>query len=235
MINQQLNKRLSDYEVNPPSGVWFALEKELDQLPQYNLQERLADYKEVPPSALWNKIDQTLSKQASEIKHTIPFNKVWLRYAAAAAILISVAVSIRMFVTNDHDTNLASYKTTESSKKRSTPKVEEPKNISAAPNSSNHTKAPENIDIEKQTATSNNNTKSAKRYLTFAKENGQTVRLSKKVFPVFNCADKATASVQKRCKEDIESLQQKMANSLTAPTTDFAGLIDMIKTLEEND
>ncbi|HYH13671.1 MAG TPA: hypothetical protein VD794_00530, partial [Flavisolibacter sp.] len=73
-----------------------------------------------------------------------------------------------------------------------------------------------------------------KRYKVVAKEDGKLVRLSQKAFAVFDCAVKATANKNIRCKENIESMQEKMATSVISPTGDFAGLIDMIKTLEEN-
>jgi hypothetical protein len=76
--------------------------------------------------------------------------------------------------------------------------------------------------------------KESGRYLTMANDNGKKVRLSKKVASVFDCADNAASSKSIRCKESIESLQQKMSASLVSPSGDFSGLIDMIKSLEEN-
>ncbi|HYH16025.1 MAG TPA: hypothetical protein VD794_12425, partial [Flavisolibacter sp.] len=73
-----------------------------------------------------------------------------------------------------------------------------------------------------------------KRYTVVAKEDGQIVRLSQKAYAVFDCAVKGVAQKSENCKENIETMQAKMATSMISPTTDFAGLIDMIKTLEEN-
>jgi hypothetical protein len=62
---------------------------------------------------------------------------------------------------------------------------------------------------------------------------GKTLRVSKKLYAVFDCADNATALNSKRCKENIQTLQRKMAAAVVTPTNDFTSVIDMIKTLEK--
>ena len=67
-----------------------------------------------------------------------------------------------------------------------------------------------------------------------ANDKGKVVRLSKKVIPVFNCADNYKSSNNLACKENIELLQHKMATSLISASADFGGLVDLLKDLKEN-
>jgi hypothetical protein len=71
--------------------------------------------------------------------------------------------------------------------------------------------------------------------MVMAKDDGHTVRLSKKAFTVFDCAENSAPHNKERCKENIQLMQQKMAASMLSPSGDFGGLIDMIKSLEENE
>ena len=72
------------------------------------------------------------------------------------------------------------------------------------------------------------------RYTTIENGKGKVVRLSKKVIPLFNCAGDMASFDNVSCKENIQILQHKMATSSLSTSADFAGLIDMLKDLKEN-
>jgi hypothetical protein len=64
------------------------------------------------------------------------------------------------------------------------------------------------------------------RYVLFSKASGEAVRLSKKLFALFACADD-----KENCKEDIESVQKKMASPELMASTDFTGMLDMLQNM----
>ncbi|RYZ18938.1 MAG: hypothetical protein EOO16_21240 [Chitinophagaceae bacterium] len=67
------------------------------------------------------------------------------------------------------------------------------------------------------------------RYLVRSYNNGSTVRFSKKVSPVVDCAEHSTGFSQSLCKVSIGAVQEKMALSVV---TDFGGLIERLQDLE---
>ncbi|GAB4092407.1 hypothetical protein [Flaviaesturariibacter terrae] len=68
------------------------------------------------------------------------------------------------------------------------------------------------------------------RYLVRSYNNGSTVRFSKKVSAVVDCAEHATGFTQSLCKVSIGAVQEKLASSVT---TDFGGLIERLQDLEK--
>jgi hypothetical protein len=69
------------------------------------------------------------------------------------------------------------------------------------------------------------------RYIIVTSDVGNAVRLPKKVYSSFACPDQFAFAGYDDCKERISSLQNKMSASMT---TDFAGLLDLLKNLQEN-
>lgn len=67
------------------------------------------------------------------------------------------------------------------------------------------------------------------RYLVRAYNNGNTVRFSKKVSAVVDCAEHATGFSQSLCKVSIGAAQEKMA---TTVSTGFGGLMERLQDLE---
>ena len=67
------------------------------------------------------------------------------------------------------------------------------------------------------------------RYLVRSYNNGNTVRFSKKVSAVVDCAEHSTGFSQSLCKVSIGAVQEKVALSVG---TDFGGLIERLQDLE---
>jgi hypothetical protein len=245
-MSDRLQHKLAHYEVKPPAATWSAIVDALEDQSSA-LAGRLQNLEMSPPAHLWQQIEGELD---AEIKTPSPNISLYrrlakpLRYGAAVAILALVAISVTLLLN----------KNSVSSELAQQPAMNRPVESEAAPTiesktetvrsqsqlaqpienkeSSAKTERPalsaENADIEKPTQQPVDH-----RYLTVATETGTPVRLSKKVYAVFDCAEHSTTLQRHQCKKNIESLQ-KMASSLASPSGDFASLMDMIKTLEEN-
>lgn len=240
-MNSEFKDKLINYEERPPQGIWPAIEAALDDnsVPS-SLSERLFQFEEKPSEKIWTEIEKTIGpQQEAELKNLpVRYHKI-LRFSVAAAVLVAVAIGIRFF-TMGKPTDEVAY-TVKVSTPQKTPAPAIPDTFQNEQPEKN-IKKESKVEVSKTEAPGGSSEISAEerkpvqnispRYLTVADEKGKVVRLSKKVLPVFDCAGK-TASAINRCKENIQLLQQKMASSLVSPSGDFAGLMDMIKTLEE--
>lgn len=230
-------RRLLNYEVKPPADTWKAVAEALNETNPAFVQ-RLQNYEQAPDAECWSKLAEQLNagKEAIPLYHR--YSKL-IKYVSAAAILIILAVSISLLFIPKHESEIAA------TRKLDAGTIEQNRNTFS--DSDKNTFLNNRVESEnrkkKDSETEYYSTapkglaakvSSYNRYIAFTNNKGKTVKLSKKVMPVFNCADNAAASNSLRCKENIKSLQQKMATSTLPPTTDFAGLIDMIKHLEDN-
>lgn len=233
-MSSQLQHKLQQFEATPPKDAWLAIEDRLNNIP---VQERLYNYEATPPAMAWNEIAASLDQASPIILQTNPIHKKkWFRLAAAAAILGIVALGILTYAINKPETAIAKQPLIKQQQTRTPATTSTP-----APGTSTHNDVEtiipikeESISVPASTSDQDPGTTVTKRYKVVANEDGQMVRLSQKAYAVFDCAVKGVAQKNTNCKENIQTMQAKMASSLVTPTTDFAGLIDMIKTLEEN-
>jgi hypothetical protein len=234
-MSSQLQHKFQQFEATPPKDAWLAIEERLNNSDPA-LQEKLYNYEATPPAKVWNEIKSSLDN-ATNSSSTIPFtSRKWLRYAVAAAILGIVALGVFTYTIKKPESTIAQNPTI--NKEKVTPNA-----ITTTPTTSSRTNdAPkaiipikeESISVPTSSSSKNQDVTITKRYKIVAKEDGKLVRLSQKAYAVFDCAVKGAAQRSETCKENIQTMQAKMASSMVSPTTDFAGLIDMIKTLEEN-
>jgi hypothetical protein len=221
MSNHFQNKLLK-YEVDPPKTVWDNINSSLDE--ELMGMRKLYNFEQQPSPFIWDKLVNQLNADSASGK-IIPFFKRYhkpLRYLGAASIITIVAITVALFVNKDAVSDELVYHPVSKENPTKLLKLNEdiPENNIKKTNDQNQDAA-------------NSFTKNS-RYLTVANQKGNIVRLSQKALRVFNCAENIAAVNNSRCKENIQSLQQKMATSLVSPSGDFAGLIDMIKSLEEN-
>lgn len=249
-MSEQLRDKLWHYEVAPPPKAWDAICAGLDDQGS-SLAERLYQFEQAPNRNAWMQIAKELDATSEEAAPARPFYERYrrpLRYAGIAAVL-TVAAILTIFLTirNTPNNDIAQGRQEQSSMDRAGTTNNEAGSETgdAAPPSGPSKDVPKASDegdrpsadsrsSNPPLAASPTTRPNSNRYLTVASEEGKPVRLSKKVYPVFDCAEHSTAVKRYRCKEDIEALQQKMAASLASPSGDFASLMDMIKTLEEN-
>ena len=228
--------------------MWDAISDALDDQ-STPASEKLRSFEATPPSRLWQQIETELDSAAEVPSRTIPFYRRYpaaLRYGSAAAVLLLVAVTITLLV-NNSGTNTVAQQSTTSQPTGKTARATSPE--ATVRTTDDREQQERQRGAEEWEERTGNGTASAadkdrtiaktpersssSRYLTVATEEGQPVRLSKKVYPVFDCAEHSSSLERFQCQENIEALQ-KMASSLGSPSGDFASLIDMIKTLEEN-
>jgi hypothetical protein len=148
----------------------------------------------------------------------------FLKYGIAAAILILLSVAAVNYFNAPSKEILANNKEVK-------PAVDSPISEETGNNNEGITKTD---DPENTTNTSTKNSKNANRYVTVANVDGKKVRLSKKAYTVFNCAENDLAVNNSNCKESIQNVRKKMAASMLSSSGDFGGLMDLIKDLEEN-
>lgn len=238
-MSSQLQHKLQQFEATPPKNAWSAIEERLNNA-NPELQERLYNYETTPPAGAWNAITATLDNATSIENAPVSItNSKWFRYAVAAVILGIVALSILTYAVNKPETTIAKQPVLKQESYTQQPaSTPETSNTSTVDNRPAETITPikeESISVSTASTTKNQSATVTKHYKVVAKEDGQIVRLSQKAYAVFDCAVKGAAQKSVNCKENIQTMQAKMASSMASPTTDFAGLIDMIKSLEENE
>lgn len=229
--------------------MWDAISDALDEQTT-PAAEKLRAFEAAPPRHLWQQIESGLPPAEEAPAPVVPFYRrsaKVLRYGSAAAVLLLVALTISFLVNNSGaPTKVAQRPSTSQPSGQATQPATPEVTVRATeksdgPLARKQSKRPEyNTDRSAETSKDDDAAvaqtpprPSPGRYLTVATETGKAVRLSRKVYPVFDCAEHSSAFERFQCQENIESLQ-KMASSLASPNGDFASLIDMIKTLEEN-
>lgn len=243
-MSNGLEHKLFHFEATPRPENWEAINEALENEAQFQ-GHRLYNFQQIPPADLWHKIELALDNP-----DTVPSNpristsRNLFKYAAVAAILVLVATVITFVInTNDNRSEMA-----RTQNALVVPAAKEPDTNQLTTQPKEITPSDTNLATEKEPARKprivNDKAKSSQpiaaaktasaRYLTMADDEGKKIRLSKKAYTVFNCAENHAARNNERCKENIQSMQKKMAASLVSPTGDFAGLMDMIKSLEEN-
>lgn len=231
-MKNELQYKLSNYEAAPPTHVWDEIETALAH--QATLHATLLfKFEQAPPAELWNKIEQQLEEKDEKII-TLTKRTNFIRYAAAAAMLVLVASAITFFIIRGKQGNELANTPSPVKKGTTNTSTVEKKNADGKPSDYTVDNNKEQTNYSKPDTELNKDKSSSSRYMTIADEEGKKIRLSKKVASVFNCADNIASIKGIRCKEDIETLQQKMSASMLSASGDFSGLMDMIKSLEEN-
>ena len=224
-MTNQLQNILSAYEEAPPERNWKMIAEKLDEDGIFD-SDRLYHYEQQPDNAVWDKIQSHLKNSGEEsaiVKQLNP-RRDFLKYGIAAAILILLSVAAVNYFNAPSKEILANNKEVK-------PAVDSPISEETGNNNEGITKTD---DPENTTNTSTKNSKNANRYVTVANVDGKKVRLSKKAYTVFNCAENDLAVNNSNCKESIQNVRKKMAASMLSSSGDFGGLMDLIKNLEEN-
>ena len=231
-MTTDLKNILANYTEAPPENNWERIEATIDEDGLFD-SDGLYNFHQTPRSTIWDNIQSHLNEKSNgtaEVKQLHP-GRNFYKYGIAAAILILLSVAaVNFFNARQPDlvANNDEVKTDIDS-----PMVDEPKDDSEIINN--------NWDITKPGApvtttinTSTKNIKNGNRYVTLANVDGKKIRLSKKAYTVFSCAENSTALNNVHCKESIQNVRKKMAASMLSSSGDFGGLMDLIKDLEEN-
>lgn len=243
-MNSNLQNKLQQFNATPPAGAWDKIADTLDA--GDNFTGRLLHYEEQPPLTAWQAVEQSLN-EAAPVK-TIPFTTRFrkpLRYAAVACLLAVTLVTITLTIKRTEAGALgAGSRTIVPTPASSGGTV---KKMAAAPGSK---AIPGVAPTETTIATGQKkdsgspakglaetaaslagapaNTPryaSLKDYVFFQDGDGQVRKISRKMSGFINCEDNDS-----NCKRRLQRLRQKMAAN--AMTTDFTGILDMLRQLQ---
>lgn len=226
-MSSQLQNKLLHYEVPPPPEVWNRIAASLDENTS-TISEKLIQFEETPPAEVWEKINAQLD-QSSKTK-VLPFHVRYrrpLKYSGAIAIFVVVAMVVSLLIS----------KKTESEGKNDPPfTVSKDNNIqneagkslkdtnrnsnSTAKTSTTKSVSPETNEIVTTSLPSD-------KYIILNDANGNAVRLPKKLYTAFVCPTN-----NEDCKERLKKLRAKFAASAITP--DFTGILEILKSLQEN-
>ncbi len=264
-----MKDKLWHYEAQPPEKIWNEIERALST--PVPLQEKLFHFQEVPQNHVWNNITAGLDKdnnQPTKVASRSRGSFSMIRFAAAAAILLFILVSIVWIMNRteedktvaqnknvikkgskkdttlqplENTTNVTNNETEQvttatlnngkrsvSDKKAFDPKIQN--KISLAKNT---TRQKEYINKHQQAIPSIAQNNTEDKYIIYNTASGSPVKVSKKLYTFFSCTIDPDMAQAIWCKQNIRSLQQKVAQA-SSPTTDFASMLYMIKDLQEN-
>jgi hypothetical protein len=256
-MSSQLQHKLLHYEVQPPEGVWNKIAASLDETISTTVSEKLYQYEEEPSPIIWQNISSQLNNSVSEKAKVIPFYVRYrrpLKYSGAVAIFIFLAVLTTLLISKKTESELPSQgiaKTNTTKKDTSKLPVTSQEDNTVArlsdKNKPNHLIAKSKVSGVRQEESQNSNSSSfesflpqqaqrndivttsisSDKYMIYSDGDGNVVRLPKKIFNAFACPTEDIS-----CKLRLQQLKEKFAAS--AMTTDFTGLLQILKSLQEN-
>jgi hypothetical protein len=255
-MSSQLQNKLLHYEVQPPEGVWNKIAASIEENFSPSLSEKLYEYEQVPAPGVWQNIVSQLDTPTVKETKVVPFYIRYrrpLKYSGAVAIFIFLAVltslliskktesefpaegivqnnavknnSQKAFSNSDRDDSSIKEKKDSNpgrliakSKASKRQQEETEKSLSFAENL-----LPRQAERSEMVHTSID----ADKYMIYSDEDGNVVRLPKKIFSAFACPTEDFI-----CRQRLQQLREKFAASAT--TADFTGLLQILKSLQEN-
>ena len=260
-MSTQLQNKLWHYAPEPPQKVWETIASLLDEKIEAGFPQKLYDFETNPSPLAWDKIKARLD--APSPAKVVPFfqkHKKRIQYAAAAAIVIFLAITTTLLIENK--TGSAVIATTPA-RVQNQPRNMDPKAspdqspapksnsllASARPNpeyqkNSEEKKSPYNklqpqtklgaiishwtfmpkVAQAKQTVSSDI---PVEKYMVYSDGDGNAMKLPKKLFDFITCVKEDVL-----CKQEMQQLQQKVASAVL--TTDFTGVLEVLRNLKEN-
>ena len=253
-MSELLQKKLFDYHAQPSTNVWGKITLELDSDANKNISEKLRIYELKPPGFVWENISASLNQSETPV---IP---IWKRvskstkYISAAASILAIAIFINVFFNKQTAADSVEMPVVkQNSIGPASPPVslsienELPKNdnkssgeLTMRSDNGNNTKS---YRLPLQTYTSDSNEgdiddhvlknnyplqepEYLDRYMVFSTASGEAFRLSKKLFDLFACSNS-----DEDCRENIENIQEKMADPSIAVAGDFPGVLAMLQNM----
>ncbi len=255
-MDKDFKSRLQQFELPPPPGSWDRLADALDQ-DALEFPRRLQQYEEIPPAGAWDKIASAIIDNPPEAE-TKPYriNRKTIGWvAAAAAVIIAIAV---IFPFNNQRSeqnsnpglvdagitpgNRVVKVTRDTATLPSNIQREREQEQDVAINKNSSKKQVSRQDdvedpgpvamLDYIPAQMNNPRKFAftdadENYMTYTDDDGYVGRLPKKLYDVFECATREMV-----CRAKIRDLQSRVASS--AVSSDFTGVLQMLRNLQEN-
>jgi len=251
----KVQQKLKDFEVEPPELLWGKISTALDAGQTLPHEKRLYQLELSPPAVNWDRISQALDRQKIAVTPSIKGRRYLYRYLSAAAVLIIIIVSASKYLNRATPAvEIASPLEIPAQKneifvpaiklpqEKQTTEYESPTVAMKAASASETNKRRVAskmplLKIERSSSFAGNllNQKHSatfksdllERYIVFSKQSGETVRLPRKWFSFFNCADYA-----EDCKQKIKTAQQQIAAPDLMAATDFTGVLDLLQTMK---
>lgn len=238
-MSSQIQNKLLHYEVPPPSEMWDKIAASLDEPFPGSLSEKLYAFESTPPESAWRKIFNNLNAKQKEAK-VVPFYVRYrkpLKYSSAAAIFIFAAVLVSLLVSKKTESELPVDRTVKFSAKKDSSilfesKANRQKNTASAPLQKGTSQSFSKISQAPISSAENDDISGSlsDKYMIYYDAEGNTIRLPKKIFNAFVCPLDRPDNAD--CKQRLKKLKEKFASS--AVTADFNGILEILKSLQEN-
>lgn len=220
---ENLRKKLYPIEAEVPPMMWTAIAGELDDQKALEIIEhKLAHIQVRPPGTAWANIVNELEGKAKSPSLVVPMHYGWLKYAAAACFIAIISISAFFILSENNGSNTIADTGVANNSKNALP------GGAANYNASNRQQQALNgVRTRLGNAYSASNEKNAdlqNRYIILMTEDGNIVRMSKKVSNMADCI----AGEDRSCDEQISKWQKEMASSNAAASPDnFLDILDM--------
>jgi hypothetical protein len=254
-MSDNLKNKLLNYEAEPPATAWNGIAAALDEQPEY--AQKLHRFEVSPPPAVWDAIVQQLPAAPSNVV-PFHATKLFKYALAAAILIAIAASSVIFFRNStDSDLANGTVQPTTDSNRNTQPSASFPNVSTQATNpdadvlTANEANTTKNIyenavvqfsprvRIAKSRfitqgitvvpeEKSGINTELPSRYMIATTATGDVVRLPKKAYSDYACAN---VYANYRCKEKIASIQSKMAASVAV---DFTDVMNLLEDLQDN-
>jgi hypothetical protein len=250
-----LKHKLFHYEAEPPATAWNSIANALDDHPEY--AQKLHRFEATPPAAVWDTIAQQIPAAPARVVPLRTTKLFKYAMAAAILIVIAAGSFIYIEGGTSPDLANGTVQRTTDSNNNTQPPVSYPSVSTPATNrdaeveTNNEANITEHIyenavvqfsprvRIAKSRFTTQGitvvpeeknriYTELPSRYMIATTATGDVVRLPKKAYSDYACAN---VYANYRCKEKIASIQSKMAASVAM---DFTDVMNLLEDLQDN-
>ncbi|HEU4472634.1 MAG TPA: hypothetical protein VFR58_16180 [Flavisolibacter sp.] len=258
-MNENIQNKLHKFEAEPPREAWDRIEALLDANRDRTIAGKMLAFETNPPAGSWEKIAQHLeSKQAPVIPFSVRYRKL-LRTGTAAAVLVAAFFTTYLLMNRQPAPDPASPAVVNSSvpvvpglpsespgEQPTVPRLvaAEPRTAGKPQQRQKENRSAESIRLAIQASAplallDGFIPKTAERsspisfsatdgkYMVYSSDDGYAVRLPKKLYDAIACPPQDML-----CKQRIKTLQEKAASA--AITSDFAGVLEILNTISEN-
>lgn len=224
-----LADKLYHIEAAVPPMAWAAITRELDDQEALSIiEKKLSNIQVTPPNGAWVHIISELEGKKKEQTLVVPMNHGWLKYAAAACFIAIVSISA-FFILSDGNSD-AGYTAGTGGKPGGAANVQnaiQTNGAQQAGKGNRQQQALAGIRTKLGNAYSASNERNAdlqNRYIILMTQDGNIVRMSKKVSNMADCI----AGEDHSCDDQISKWQKEMASSNAAASPDnILDLLDM--------
>ena len=252
-MNSDFEKKLFNYQVKPPASAWNEIAAALDET-VHSFPAKLLQYAEAPSKNIWSRISLRLNAIPGSGRVISMGRGKILQYTAVAAMLLLVVYGGYLMIVQKGN-EVAQQQNQAGAPQNNVPETNK-KNLQnssiagsialsvvpeVARRKTNYIRvgtqfqkqvpSPAKRLQEKTIALQEKNivnASSADRYMIATSNTGNVVRLPKKAYADFACVEARDLA----CKEKMATMQSKLASA--SMSTDFAGVLDLLKNLQDN-